>query len=139
MEDIHLHPMLVHFPIALLLTALAFEILGLLLKKKMWQDAAVLLYGAAALALPLVVRTGLNELHEHNLHHPVAELHEELGLATMWTVLASLPALWAIHIKRRPWFAAVFVVLLLTASILVGLTAYNGGRLVYEYGVGVSQ
>jgi uncharacterized membrane protein len=98
----------------------------------------VTIYCLAALILPVVVRTGSFEIERLNLHHPVAEWHEELGEILLWTVLGSLPVLGGIHLWQRRWFPAVFLMILAAAGILVGLTAYNGGRLVYEYGAGVA-
>lgn len=135
---IHWHPVVVHFPIALLLTALILQAAGLCWQKESWQEAAMTIYLIAALILPVVVRTGSFEMEHLKLHHPVAEWHEELGEILLWTVLGSLPVLGGIHLWRRKWFPAAFLVVLAAAGVLVGLTAYNGGRLVYEYGVGVA-
>jgi len=41
--------------------------------------------------------------------------------------------------KNNRIFQAVFLVTLIVISSLLGLAAHQGGRMVYEYGVGVSQ
>lgn len=135
---IHWHPVVVHFPIALLYTALILQTAGLCWQRESWQEAAMTIYIIAALILPVVVRTGSFEMEYLKLHHPVAEWHEELGEILQWVVLGSLPVLGGIHLWRRHWFPAAFLAILAAAGVLVGLTAYNGGRLVYEYGVGVA-
>ena len=55
----HLHPMVVHFPIALFIAALGFDVSGLIFKKPNWHRTAVHLYILATLLTPLVLRTGI--------------------------------------------------------------------------------
>ena len=87
----HLHPTVVHFPIALFISAVVMELLSLLLKKEGLHQTAKHLYITAAIVTPIVVQTGLWEKEELHLHHPIVELHEQFGLLTMWTSLVSLP------------------------------------------------
>lgn len=131
-----LHPKLVHFPIALFLTALGFETLSLILKKETFHQCAVILYVTAALLTPLVVRTGIFEAERIALHHPVLDEHREYGLWTMWVSLASLPVLWFFTRKYTKFFKPVFWLFLVAAAVLVILTGHEGGEMVFEYGVG---
>ena len=55
----HLHPMVVHFPIALFIMALFFEVIGLVFKNDNFHQTAIYLYVSATLMMPLVVRTGI--------------------------------------------------------------------------------
>ena len=73
------HPKLVHFPIALFMTAFLFEILGRFLKKDMLSQAAVLIYCFAAALTPVVVYSGLMEAARLNLHHPVLAQHKKFA------------------------------------------------------------
>ncbi len=140
MEHIYLHPMLVHFPIALFITALLLEILSLLLKNKDFHQSAIYLYVFAAILSPVVVRTGLDEAAEwHLVNHPVLNLHQRFALTTMWIAVGSLPFLYLIYLKFTKFFRVAFVITLIMLVTFVSLTAYNGGRLVYEYGVGVER
>ena len=135
--DLHIHPMVVHFPIALFMSALVLEILSLILKKDSLHQTAKHLYVLAAIVTPLVVKTGLWEADELHIHHPVLALHRKFALLTMWIALVSLPALWLFQKKIANYFRLVFLIFLVVIVSSLSIAAYNGGRLVYEYGVGV--
>ena len=135
----HLHPMVVHFPIALFISALGLEVLSILLKKESLHQTAIQIYVVAALLTPFVVKTGLWEEQEHQIHHPVLELHEQFAFITMWTSLVSLAILWIFHHKIKKYFRIIFFVFLEMVVASVSIAAYNGGRMVYEYGIGVEE
>ena len=100
MGEIHLHPMVVHFPIALFISALGFEMLSLILKKENLHQSALRIYILAVLTTPLVVLTGLWEADEwHLVSHPVFNLHKTFALVTMGMALVTLPILWIM--KKR--------------------------------------
>ncbi|MBP9855613.1 MAG: DUF2231 domain-containing protein, partial [Candidatus Omnitrophica bacterium] len=88
---------------------------------------------------PLVVLTGLQEANHLHLSHPVLTIHKNFGLLTMWTSLISLPVLWIVSQRNPKLFRAVFLIFVLAIAILVTVTGHQGGRMVYEYGVGISQ
>ncbi len=136
---IPLHPKVVHFPVALFVSALVFDVLSLVLRKEILHKTAVNMYIFAALTTPIVVRTGLWEEDRLHLNHPVLNQHELFALRTMWVSLISLPLLWLIKIKIPQYFRLLFLILLIGTVTLVGLTAHNGGRLVYEYAAGVEK
>lgn len=136
--ELHVHPMVVHFPIALFVCALVFDICSLVLKNEKFHRTAVNLYVLAALVAPFVVWTGLREAERvHLVSHPIFNLHKTFALATMGFSLMSLPVLWIFNQKITHFFRSVFFICLLFAVSLVSIAAYNGGRLVYDYGIGV--
>ena len=135
--DWHLHPMVVHFPIALFTSALILEVLSLIMKREGLHHSAKHLYVLAAIVTPFVVKTGLLEADELQIHHPVLALHRRFALLTMWTALASLPILWVFQKQISKHFRTIFLIFLVLIVASVSLAAYNGGRMVYEYGVGV--
>ena len=137
--QLHLHPMVVHFPIALFISALGLEILSLILRKENLHQTALHLYLMAAVLSPLVVLTGLREEDRLQFHHPVLEIHERFALLTMWGSLASLPILGLVKRKVPSRFRLIFVLFALLMVTIISITAYNGGRLVYEYGAGVEE
>lgn len=132
-----LHPKLVHFPIALFLTALGFELISLVLKKKSFHQCAMYMYIFASLLTPLVVRTGLWESERLHLNHPLLDKHKLLALWTMWVSLMSLPLLWLSYKEFSKYFRLIFFISVLILSGLVGYAAHLGGQMVYEYGVGI--
>jgi len=132
-----LHPAVVHFPIALLLSGLVAQ------AGSRWSRGRALLGAAASwllwigvFALWAAVGTGL--LAERTAPHvpPAWEVlheHRELGL---WTAgLFSVLGLGRILLKNR----LLLLQLLLWvagAGVLVS-TAWHGGELVFQYGMGV--
>lgn len=88
-----IHPKVVHFPVALFMTALGLDLAGLIFKRESFHKTAVQIYVIAALVTPLVVRTGIWEAARLHLSHPVLEKHRVLALWTMWASLMSLPVL----------------------------------------------
>ncbi len=132
-----IHPKLVHFPIALFMTALGLDSASLIFKKEGLHKAAITIYMIAAIITPIVVRTGIWEEERFQLNHPVLNLHRLFALWTMWVSLMSLPVLWFIKQKSQKCFRIFFIILLIGIASLVTLTGHHGGRMVYEYGVGV--
>jgi uncharacterized membrane protein len=136
---IHIHAMLVHFPIALLVSSCILQALTSLTKNKAWQEAAWRIFILLTFLTPLAVASGWWEANRLNLHHPVVDRHKLLAFLTMggnvvaWVIL--------IQIKRRKpdIFGWSFMILNLILAILVSWTAFYGGMMVYEYGIGVNR
>lgn len=137
------HPIAVHFPLALVVTA-AF----LLVTARLWRQerhaktlAAVgtwnLCIGAVAALFAL--STGLAALI--GLHAGVAA-HQSIFLHVKWAIFTSLAllllAVWrgagAAQESRPSW---LFLVILLAVTAALVVTGYRGGQNVYLYGVGV--
>jgi uncharacterized membrane protein len=134
-----IHPKLVHFPIAFFITAFVLDILSWILDKEKLHESAVVMYVIAAFSTPIVVLAGLWEQWRLHLNHPVLAQHKLYAFATMWVSLVSLPVLWSLKKVSLRIFRIVFTCLLLCLSILVTTAGYWGGKMVYEYGAGVSQ
>lgn len=135
-----LHPMVVHFPIALLSTSVFFDILAARWRPDECRIASLytLAAGMAGAAVAVISGHLAEEAVEHSgIPERVLELHEGLGFATFW-VFAGLLGLRAATAvgwvqERRGLSVAVGlagVVVLLGAS-------YFGGSLVYDHGAGV--
>ena len=133
----HLHPMAVHFPIALFISAFLLNTLGLILKNESLQRTALYIYVLAALFAPLTVQTGLWEQQEFNLQHPILGLHKIFAFLTLWSSWLSLPILWLSQRLGPKNFKTAFMILSFLLAVFVSLTGYFGGKMVYEYGIGV--
>ena len=133
----HVHPAVVHFPIALFVTALVFEAISLGGKKESYHQAAKYVFVFASLMTPIAVQTGLWELQKYKLHHPVAQFHQNFAYLTLGLSLVAASLLF--FEKRFPvkFSRFGFFILLGVIVVCVSAAAYNGGRLVYEYGIGV--
>ena len=134
-----LHPKVIHFPIALFLGAMGMEVLSLIFKKDNLHLTALHMYIFATFITPLVVLTGLQEAEHLHLSHPILNIHRNFALLTMWGSLVSLPILWLAKKRGEKVLRIVFIVFLLMLATFVSFTGYNGGRMVYEYGVGTKQ
>jgi uncharacterized membrane protein len=135
-----LHPMMVHFAIALLISAVAVGLLGWLRNSRPVRRTAMWMMWFGAGFGVLAVLTGLvaeeNIPHGEALHELI-ETHELLAFITLgvfgatafgWLLFALLPRL-----KLEPW-------LHLAGVIGVGLivaTAWVGGDMVYDHGAAV--
>lgn len=134
-----LHPKLVHFPIALIISAMGMQGLGCLLRKDFLRNGAWLMFILGILSMSVVIWSGLWEADRLHLNHPVLTAHKQFAFAAMWVSLGTLPVLWVMRLKKINVFQIIFLVVLVIISSLLGLAAHQGGIMVYEYSVGVSQ
>jgi uncharacterized membrane protein len=138
----NIHPLLVHFPIALLSIAFLFDVFGFLLKKGEimrfgWLNQLVgtLMLGAAIISgLYAKESVSVQEVARNTL-----EIHEQM--AFLAAVLFSVLLFWRFVSRkaipnRLPW---VFLALNLVAVVVMWAGAWLGGELVYVHGVGVSR
>lgn len=143
-ELINIHPLFVHFPIALLLTSVAFYFLGTVFKK---EEEELLTAGKwalyfGALSAAVTVWTGL-EAAKTAPHgggtHELMMTHQYFGytvlglsiLLSVWVFLskATIPS------KGRPLFLIGLVLL----GLILVQGADLGGRMVFLNGVGVGR
>ena len=134
-----LHPKLVHFPIALMVSAMGMQALGMFFKNDSWCKGAWLMFTLGLLAMPIVILSGLLEADRLHLHHPVLNAHKLFAFWAAGISWTALPLLWFMRHKGIRSFKIIFLIVLISASVLLDLAAHQGGRMVYEYGVGVSQ
>ena len=136
------HPLVVHFPIALIVFGAAAAITYAALGRAFWRNAALLAFGGGALGAWAANITG-ESIYEAVEGTPVVEVfveqHETYGEWTLWisiaVVLVLAGATWVQRGKHDaadplPWRVAV-VVLALAAAILVILAGHLGGTMVW--------
>lgn len=136
-----IHPMAVHFPIALLSASVLFDLLS-----SRWQSDglraaswSMLLLGLGGAVVAVITGAIAEEAVERSgVPKRVLEIHETLGFATLW-VFAGLSGLriaeWLGWIRER---RVLRIVLGLGAVALMFIASYYGGSLVYEFGAGVA-
>ena len=147
-----LHPLIVHFPIALLLIAPLFVLIGALLsplKGRTWFLTALTLMAVGTVSIFVAVSTGQSagELADRNeAVSAVLERHEQLAETTrivfaVLTVIFATIVLAPMALRRVPGratstiLALIFLLFYGAGGLLLVNTAHNGGRLVHELGV----
>jgi uncharacterized membrane protein len=129
-----LHPFLVHFPVALILTSAAAEIVAVARRNERWGDAALFLITAAAwLAIPAALagfaRAGAVVIGPE-LQSTFA-VHRIVGVAT--PVLAFLAAGLGAGVRRsgQVWELFLYRIVLALAAVAAAIAGHHGGELVY--------
>ncbi len=139
------HPLVVHFPISLLVAAGIVDVIGLFWRSSRGMHVgAVVLYAAGALGALASYLTG--NLAADTVTVPTEAVstlntHQDLALYTLifFGAFAVLRVA-LLSLKSNPaLFLRIIVVLVgIGGQVLVWQTAEYGGRLVFEYGVGVA-
>ena len=136
-----LHPLVVHFPIALLLSALALDILALALKRPPIHRIALWNLCLGTIGAAVAVLTGLRaeDVAKHSFEiWKIMNVHERLGITTL--ILGIMVAGFRLGKRDRltPRARALTMAVMLIMAATLGTGAYLGGRMVYEFGVGGS-
>jgi len=152
LPDFHaLHPLVIHFPIALLLVAPVFIVLAALWFRHQTAFAIsallLMLMGTAGAWISAAtgnaaegVVTKTDEIR------PVLEQHQRLGLMTrnlftlltlIYGVALAAPALfkWSVPNKLSLAWQAAFLAAYLAAALILANAGHLGGRLVHEFEV----
>ncbi len=144
----HVHPMLVHFPLALLPTAIAIQFLALVKGQRLCERKCIPTTGLALFVLSAVTAAiaavfgdiALDAAITSGIPTASLETHEELGQLS--AIILSAMAIFEIWFYRQQnsnlraswimWLTGLVVL------IIVLTTAWFGGQLVYELGVNVA-
>ena len=147
-----LHPLVVHFPIALLLIAPLFILMGIFWPRRSglyFLGCALILMLVGTLAMFVSLSTGEASSKAIAPTPALASIigqHEELAETTAW-VFSALTAIFAamfyglmlVQRKQESPLArclpVIYLVLYLAGGVLLFQTAHRGGQLVHEFGV----
>jgi uncharacterized membrane protein len=129
-----MHPMVIHFPIALLLVACFCEALHLILRRDFFHRAAELNLGLAILGTVVAVALGwVLAANTHDIpmdQRYLVTWHRWLGISALVISIVAFVALHMSRLHHRVWIW-LYWGLLLVAGLLIGLTGHIGGELVY--------
>jgi len=138
-----LHPPVVHFAIALVIMGVLFDLAGFVLRNESLKHAGFwsIIIGVIAVWGAAITGHQAEELVEHAVEgtkaYELLEEHEELGEILPWIVSALGLFRLFLFFKYNPILFAGYLIAGLVVAGAIGFQGRTGGKLVYEYGVGV--
>jgi uncharacterized membrane protein len=143
----NIHPLLVHFPIALLSAAMAVDVVAWAYRRHTpLRQAATLLYvlgTGGAVAAYLAGRAASQTVWLPGMAQAVLRQHWDWAWRTVWFFgLVTVVRLVCLRPSRRDPSPAVIAAFALVGLIGIGLlveTGDRGARLVYQHGVGIAR
>jgi len=134
----HIHPIMVHFPIALIIIATCYDLFLLITKRQLSPKRGFWLWTIAFISAWIAVGTGPD--HDARGNTNVFEYHE--NLADVTTIIAFIVvAFRAFFIYKKKEILksmfAVYLIISVLCSASVLTVGYFGGKMVYDQGVGV--
>ena len=140
MFDHPLHPMIVHFPIALLMTSVLFDAASQMFKRESLRDGALWLLALGILggiAASLTGSVAEEAAEKAGIAESLIETHESLAFATL--AIFSLLFVWRLYLRNQftRQTLAIYLLVAIAGIGTLSATGYYGGDLVYEQGAGV--
>ena len=136
----NIHPVVVHFPIALLVMFFIVDLVASILQKDSWRQVATGMLYLGTIAAGVSVAVGLMAAgsveHGENVHL-IMERHKLIGISIL--CLSLMLSIWRLlsggAIKGVT--NIIFLIFAVVLNILIMLGADLGGLMVYKYGVAV--
>ncbi|MFQ3543110.1 DUF2231 domain-containing protein [Halobacillus rhizosphaerae] len=131
-----LHPLLVHFPIALLFLGAITEIIALF-KKDFFDKASLYLIGTGFITGIFAYLTGdgaehYAEAHQSNEIDSIVHTHETFALTTLIIFGVYLVLkLWKFWKKLPQSFSYLLTIITIAGAITLSITGHYGGKMVY--------
>ncbi len=140
-----LHPVVIHFPVALFSLYVLLEIINLFLqepKYHKWINGFLLLGVIAGITAVLTGNQAAASItkssHVTENIKEIIEEHETYATLTMWyfTVLLGVRFYLTNKKKFTKMLKVTFVILAIVGLFLIYETGEHGGKLVYDFGIG---
>lgn len=141
----NIHPLIIHFPIALWLAAVFFDLISLISKDAWIRNTAMALYGLGALSSYAAFLSGDQAIDMVTIPFQgevTASNHSDWGSYTLYFFIAYTILRGVIFWKQWDKKKIVGIALFILGIIGMGMvakTADLGGKLVYKYGVGINK
>ncbi len=141
----NIHPLFVHFPIALTLIALLFELLYVGSGRDRWRSIATVLIYVSAMSAVVTVITGYiaaDAIGHDSPGHDLVHVHRDIMVwfTSMLVLLAILNIILSSEnlVGRFPiWTVLIRPVVLFVLGVILVIGTDRGGQLVFQYGMGV--
>lgn len=132
------HPLIVHFPIVLLLIAAAMQI-GLMFFYNKAYNYAVTILTVAGFITALMAALVFHAHVAQNVNAQAMEIfeeHEKLAYITIWlSGIASVFKIAGLFLTKK-WIEIMALLFLLSSAVMVSITGHHGSELVYKQGIG---
>ncbi|MFO0723131.1 MAG: DUF2231 domain-containing protein [Myxococcota bacterium] len=140
--DLHLHPMVVHFPIALAILWPLVDLCGLLLKRPDVSRVGLALLGLGAVSALVATVTGQSDYDAaiaRGFKPELLDAHADPGGLVPWMLLGTLAI--RVLLPRRAGNKAQVLAIILGTIVAgwVAVVGYQGGRLSFGAGVGIDR
>ncbi len=139
-----IHPMVVHFPVALLTIAVLADLAGLVWRgRRSLQKFTVALYvigGVSVIAAYFSGEYGLENIVPPVRAERAITRHADLAEWTAWffgVFAVARVIVFRVGAARNLWIKAILALMGVGGFAMLFVTAERGARLVFEYGVGV--
>lgn len=138
----HLHPMIIHFPIALLFVGFLADAIGLFIKKEFFTQAGFYLLILGTLGVIAAYLSGNlagEGVTEAGALKEALEVHEDAATLTLWLMIGvALIRIAFVTLKKYSGvFKWISFVLFFLGVLSVARTGFYGGELVYKHAAGV--
>jgi len=137
----HLHPIIVHFPVAIIIVGFAAEVISLFFRKEKCLSKTgfymMIIGSIAAIAAWATGHLFTEEPSQGEILN-IYQKHTTGGLITMVLIVAgTIFRIWLVSIKKEDsslkWIAFGFYLLAFAA---VSFTGFMGGKMVYDFMIG---
>jgi predicted heme/steroid binding protein/uncharacterized membrane protein len=125
----HPHPMVVHFPIALLMVASLFILLALLFQKGSFEIASFYLLILGAISSPFAMATGLITWWINYRLKPNYFVKRKIQLSILLLIFEAILIVW--RISQVEVSHPLYIVMMVLLTPIVSLLGYYGGQLTF--------
>lgn len=133
------HPLIVHFPIVLLLMAVVFQLISFFYFKREFSIVTLILLALGVITAWLASNTFHAMPGElSGRAKEIFTIHEQMASLTWWfsliALLLKIPS--HFYFRQKWWTEAAVTVLLITSAVTVSIAGHHGAMLVYMQGIG---
>ncbi len=141
-DTTHIHPMIIHFPIALLIIGFMFDLFGVLVKKEFFSKTGfyLLILGTLGVVAAYISGNIAGEgIAEAGSLKQAIETHEDAAALTLWLmVITSVVRIGLVMLKKfKGAFQLIYLILFLAGVLSIARTGFYGGELVFKHAAGI--